>query len=541
MNKQSIDKRMKELEEEMLLLSDYLGEAVDKKMGARLGELQKYLESIPAQSTGGDTGKINASVEKELAALKAELGKISTAISSSISKTDKKALAENLSNVSGSVNDVITSGLDNFSGSLNDAISQKLDKATGTITGSVKGNIDSISKTVGDISGKIDSLPATLDKSITGKLSELSGTVDDSLSRQADILNNSLSGQIDTVSGHINESLANISETVSGSLAGKLDKITGTVTENITGLAGKFDEISDSLTQNIADELKSLSGTVSESLDSLDNSLQDTVKKTESAQGELKKTVTEHLDTIQKSISAMEKLVSLEGETTLGGELARISGAVDALSSDLPEKTERIETGVAKLENDMQTAMQSFDKKRDELKTAITNDIKKINENVEVVRRMCTTDEEKFLGSMTTSIHGIVENTFSDLEDLSAKVKQWFLTLDNNLQVAEKHLVQKQDEMKKILSFDIKAIAETTTAIKANCDTTSDDRTLGGEMLFVGDKVDVMSGQVPDIQEKVTNLSEQLDRVSAEVMRMRWYVIGAAAVSIIVLVSSFFV
>ena len=52
MNKQSIDKRLKELEEEMLLLSDYLGEAVDKKMGARLGELQKFLESIPAKARG---------------------------------------------------------------------------------------------------------------------------------------------------------------------------------------------------------------------------------------------------------------------------------------------------------------------------------------------------------------------------------------------------------------------------------------------------------------------------------------------------------
>jgi hypothetical protein len=49
-----------------------------------------------------------------------------------------------------------------------------------------------------------------------------------------------------------------------------------------------------------------------------------------------------------------------------------------------------------------------------------------------------------------------------------------------------------------------------------------------------------MFEESPVILEKVISINERLDSISAEVTRMRWFVLGAVGISLIVLIASFF-
>jgi len=209
------------------------------------------------------------------------------------------------------------------------------------------------------------------------------------------------------------------------------------------------------------------------------------------------------------------------------------------ISGEIPKSSEKINQGFSSLDKSVQNVSQQLGKKHDEVKEVLLRDINKLNENAEAIRRMCTTDEEKYIGSMTTVIYRTVNEMSETIPNIANNIRKWFQTLDNKVKVTAAESAKSQEEMKKILLFDLNKIGETADAIKNMC-STEEDRPLGSEMITVSERVEKMSEEVPDIREKVTALSDKLDRVSSEVIRMRWFVIGAVAISIIVLVASFF-
>jgi hypothetical protein len=152
---------------------------------------------------------------------------------------------------------------------------------------------------------------------------------------------------------------------------------------------------------------------------------------------------------------------------------------------------------------------------------------------------MCSTDQEKFLGSMTTVIYNNMNELSETMNSLQEKVKNWLVTIDKNLRTISNQSESKQEETKKIILYDVNKINDIVEILKNWC-TTEDNRPLGGEMLTVSNRVGKMHEETPLILEKVTLLTNQLEKVSYEIMRMRWFVIGAVAVSVIVLIVSFF-
>jgi len=162
-----------------------------------------------------------------------------------------------------------------------------------------------------------------------------------------------------------------------------------------------------------------------------------------------------------------------------------------------------------------------------------------LKENYEILRRMCSTDEEKFLGSMTTIIYNRTNEMSHELSKTLTNVRNWFATMDKKQQQISDKYLSEQEEMKKILLFDINRIAKTMDDVQSMV-VTQEDRKIGNEVIATADKVDEIFHRLPELDDKVSNISSRLDRISSEVLHMRWYVIVAAVISIIVLIISFF-
>lgn len=460
MNNLKIDQRIKEIEDEVVLLTDYMSEAVEKKLGVHIKDLKESIDKL--QKSGIDIG----AGDVKLPDMKADLSDLKSGIDNLVQLIGAKEYQtkdESLNIISGN----------NISG-----IMEKLD----TIDTGIN---DSIKKT----SENKDELLKTFLENIA-KLKTLSETI---------------------------QSLCIVDE----------DRAIG---KEIGLINTRMEEISVEI-MNLSE--KSLKG-----ITSVEEVLQNTEGTNAFKHEELKNTLLENIDKLRSSIEEILQLCKTD-DKQLGTELSLIGDKIENVTKEFPNFSGAIQQEVSQLNSNFHNSAEQAAKQQLEIRDTLLREIKNINDNAEVIRRMCSTDQEKFLGSMTTVVYNKVNDLSETMTTLQEKVKNWVFTLDKNIRIISNQAESKQEEMKKIILYDINKLNNDAEILK-NCCVTEESRPLGGEMIIVSNRVGKMSEETPLILERVTALNDRLDNVSSEVIRMRWFVLGAVAVSLIVLIASFF-
>ena len=290
---------------------------------------------------------------------------------------------------------------------------------------------------------------------------------------------------------------------------------------------------------NLTRRIENTSNNIIKKVASFDANLQETAKKVIEKQDEIKKTLIDNLDKLQSTTETIQHLCTIDGDKQLGTEIALISNKVENVSEKIPEISENIQRELLSLNNNLQESVQQTTNQQVDIKDTLLREISNINESAEVIRRMCTTDEEKYIGSMTTTIYNKVQDLADESYTFSENVKKWFGAIDKNVRVVNNQIISKQEEVKKIILYDINKLTDIAENLQLWC-TTEDDRPFGSEVIAMSNRIEKMSEEIPDILGRVTALLDQIENTSHEVMRMRWFVIGAVAISIIVLITSFF-
>ena len=315
-----------------------------------------------------------------------------------------------------------------------------------------------------------------------------------------------------------------------------LTKLQSDLSSIITTIGSKDYKTKD---DNLTRRIENTSNNIMKKVATLDANLQETTKKVIGKQDEIKKTLLENLDKLQSTVEAIQHLCTIDEDKQLGTEIALINNKVENISEKIPEISENFQKELLSLNTNLQENIQQTANQQIDIKDTLLREITNINESAEVIRRMCTTDEEKYIGSMTTTIYNKVQDLSEESYTFSENVKKWFLAIDKNVRIVNNQVVSKQEEVKKIILYDINKIADISETLQDWC-TTEENRPFGSEIIAVSNKIEKMSEEIPDILEKVTSHLSQIEKTSYEVMRMRWFVIGAVAISIIVLVISFF-
>jgi hypothetical protein len=461
MNDSKIDQRIKEIEDEVVLLTDYMSEALEKKLGVHIKDLKESIDKLQKSGQNIGTGELKL-----------------------------PELSENLSEL--------------------------------------KSGIDNIIKIVGSKEYKTNDsgIDQSIENNLGGILEKL-GSLDADINESIKITAENKEELLKTFLENINN-LKTLSETIQHLCAVDKDSTLG---EEIR-LINKH-------TEEISGEIVNLSETGLKGLTSVEEALKNTEGKNAVKQEELKNTLHENFDMLGLSIDKISQLFKMDEGKQFGTEIALISEKLENVTKELPNFAKTVQNGISQLNTGVQNSVQQTTKQQLEIKDALLKEIKNINDNAEVIRRMCSTDQEKFLGSMTTVVYNNMNELSEAMVSLQEKVKNWLVTIDKNLRTIANQSESKQEEMKKIILYDVNRINDIVETLKTWC-TTEDTRPLGGEIITVSNRVGKIFEESPLILDKVTTLSNQLDKVSYEVMRMRWFVMGAVAVSIIVLIVSFF-
>ena len=496
MSDQKVDNRLKEIEDEILLLSGHLSDAVDKKLGVRIGDLKDGMEkfrksalAVPAKNGAPAAPSI------ELNKLQDDIDALLKKIGSEELEGDNDNLALRLENFSGT----IMQGLVGLQTTMQNAVEQTT--ATQDV---VKNTLDGNLKTLNDaIENVRNKLTTDVEETLGAEIAEIKDRIEN------------LSGELSSKSGNVMDSLSAIEKNVK---------------ESVDRNGAKQEVTREVLLQNL-DGLKEVAETIQQML----TVGEDTTAGTEIIEiknqiGILSGDLSNSSDTIREELAALDKGIS---------EITVVKSKIEDLSEELSTGAGTIKEDIAALDSRIKTTADNNMSKQDEVKSILQDDFGKLNDNAEIIRRMVTTDEEKYLGSLTTMIHETVNKLSEELPEIAGQINNRLINVFKNAQDNAKQDMAKQEEIKKILLYDLYKLNETSEAMLRMC-TTEEERPLGGEVIVMSDRVEQIAGQMPNITEKINNHSAQLDKISSEVIRMRWFVVGAVLISLAVLIASFF-
>ena len=534
MNDKAVDKRLNEIEDDIRLLSGYLSADIEEKMQGMLGDvrtgidgLRKTIVSMPQPSAKGDkapqvnVGAIEASVLSLMdAAERSEksLSRLEEAVGAKDLK-DSGSLARHLHDVS-----------------------SKLLQGIKAIDEGMKKRPQSVATEAGSITVDLSELLDTLNKA------------ESSLAESADETRKLLSQGFDSVRDNLLSEVATLRETVDKGLAE-----TGKSLKNAESLHDDFKKALatsqtdlkkdiDSHTQLLKTGMASANETLKKELTDSQNTIGTGIVrrlealKSDIAGGldELKSGMAENRETLQKDITAGQKefqqnlTVGIGKAITanIGDSIGTISDSIDKLTKEIPASTGNIMHGVTSLDK----KLSDLDK---EVKELIERDHGNIKQIGEYLKKLGTSEE----------ISAAREDVSSSLEKLDTLLEQLAIVYSNikqRLELHEKLVTEgkeqnltKQDEIKKMVMYDLNTINETTSSIKSMCSTGTGN--IGNLVADISGHTSGMAEIVPKMMETVSKQAEQLDRVSAEVRMMRWFVIGAVGVSLVTLIASFFI
>ena len=642
MNDQKIDNRLKEIEDEIILLSGHLSDAVEKKIAVKIGDLkdgldkfQKTVMTIPAKKgvpaapalefnkiqddldsirkfIGSDEmeGKddnlvkrienFSGTLMKGLVNLETNM-KDSVKLSSEVQDIIKTTLNENISKL----RDTVEKARAASAGDQAAAFSIDIDEIKSSVESAVEGlteNLNIVVKSMEDLDARIKSSTEQSGKNIESvkaslleNLNNLNNTavsiqqalaIDEDTTLGTEFTGirsriNELSEELTGNSSTLMQGINTLDTTLRDSIKQSTDKQDETreiLIRNLTTIGQSTDSIRQLLTidedktfgteitgiqtriDGLSEEMTGNSGTVMKGIDALDTALRDSFRQSAEKQDETREILIQNLTTLSEAADSIRQLLTVDGDKTLGAEISGIGSEIAEIGSEVSgigsevgglqtdikslSKTVTDSSGSIKKEiSEITGKIHEYSEKNaagfDEVKTKLQKDLAKLNDSAEIIRRMVTTDEEKFLGSMTTMIHNIVLGLSEDLTEMSGQVNNRLVNIFKNAQDNIQQNLAKQDEIKKVLLFDLYKLNDTAERIHNLC-TTEEDRPLGNEIIAISDRVEQISVQMPNITEKVDKHSSQLDSVTDEVKRMRWFIVGAVVISLIVLIASFF-
>ena len=510
MNDTKIDDRLHDIEDEVRLLSGYISDAVGASLDTRIGGLAKSIESLKGFSV--DVQNLSGQAQPDIEAyssLHEELKTLNETIEAQFADIGERIGA--MQPMSPDIKD-ITGKIPSYSKEF-ESLRNELKKISDTIGSrlvALEKQIEPMQQNDPEIKKLADQFPKHMEKL---------------LSLQSGL--ESLQGGLKTLNAAVEQSQNSIGDSVDGGLTRISDDITP-----------RFDAI--------AGEIKSLNAVVEQSRksigDSVDGSLtrlsEDIAPRFDALAGELK-TLGDALPVIHDQVQSNNASQSqLQKEIT--ESIGRLKKQFDAVTADFTSNIDSLNKNLSRNGDTIQNMSQRIGQKQDETAAKLLKEVTSLRENSEVIRRMCSTDEEKFLGTMTTVVYNRTTEMSGELTKIINSMKKWFASLDENQRRAAEKTMDRQDDMKKSLQFDINKVSETLQ--KVDMQVSHDKRRpIGAEIIRTSDKVTALEEIMPGIQEKVASIDEQLAQVSKEVRLMRWYVIAAAGVSIAVLAASFFI
>jgi hypothetical protein len=460
MNNTKIDQRIKEIEDEVVLLADYLSEALEKKIDVHLRELKDNIDNLQKREINISKGELI------LPDLTEELSKIKSSIDNLIKIIGSNEYQKQDENYKQSIES-------NFAN-----LMEKLVSFDNYISQSIKKNDENKDEILKSVTENIDKL-----KNLTLKIQQQC-TIDNE---------RTLGDEIILINKHI---------------------------------------------EQISEEILHLSDNQIKGNTSIEEILKNNEKNHLLKIDEIKNTYLENSNMLFQSIDKVLQLCKIDEEKQLGSEIVFLRDKLLNVSVEL-QNMSIIINKILQFDMELRNSNEQFKQQQIEIRDSLLKGINNINDNNEVIRRMCSTDQEKFLGGMTTVIYNNMNEISNSMTSLKENVKDWLLIIADNLKKSAQKSESKQDEIKKNILNDINKVNEVVEVLRNWC-TTENNRPLGREMISVSNKVKKMFEETPIILEKVTSLTNQLDLVSSEVLKMRWFIIGAVAISLIVLIISFF-
>lgn len=580
MNDKAVDKRLSEIEDDIKLLSGYLSADIEEKMQGILGDvrmgiegLRKTIIAIPQPAAKGEkapqvnVGAIEASIVSLMEATERSeksLGRLEDVVGAKDLK-ESGSLARHLHDVSGKLLQGIK------------AIDEGLKKRpasvateTGTVTVDLSELLDTVKKAEETLAASVDETREklsqgfdTVRENVLSEVAALREAVDkgladtgerDSLKKemaagQAELKKDiaatreTIAKDIDARQQLLKTSIASGNETLKKDITDS-QKVVGTgIIKGIEALKSDFTTGLDALKTDITTEREILQKDITASREQTEKDLtagQERLGKAiADGQATLKKDLAESQTSLKSDIATGQKIFQKELTdgvekaiaTNLGESLGEISGSIDKFSKEIPAATGNIMHGVTNLDRKL-SGMDT------EVKELIERDHGNLLQIGEYLKKLGTSEE---ITATRTDVGTSLEKLETLLDQLAivySNIKQR-LELNEKLvsEGTEKNLT-KQDEIKKMVMYDLNTINDTTSTLKSMCDTGSGN--IGGLVAGISGQTSGMAEIVPKIMETVTKQAEQLDQVSAEVRMMRWFVIGAVGVSIVTLIASFF-
>ncbi len=519
MNDQKIDNRLKEIEDEIILLSGHLSDAVEKKIAVKIGDLkdgldkfQKSVMTIPAKKGGPAAPALEFNkIQDDLDSIRKFIGsdemegkddnlvkrienfsgtlmkglvnletnmKDSVKLSSEVQDIIKTTLNENISKL----RDTVEKARAASAGDQAAAFSIDIDEIKSSVESAVEGlteNLNIVVKSMEDLDARIKSSTEQSGKNIESvkaslleNLNNLNNTavsIQQALATDEDTtlgteftgirsrineLSEELTGNSSTLMQGINTLDTTLRDSIKQS-TDKQDETREILIRNLTTIGQSTDSIRQLLTidedktfgteitgiqtriDGLSEEITGNSGTVMKGIDALDTALRDSFRQSAEKQDESREILIQNLTTLSEAADSIRQLLTVDGDKTIGAEISGIGSEIAEIGSEVSgigSEVGGLQTGMKSLSKTVSESSGSIQKEVseisgkiheyseknaavfDEIKANLQKDLAKLNDSAEIIRRMVTTDEEKFLGSMTTMIHNIVRGLSEEFD-----------------------------------------------------------------------------------------------------------------------------
>lgn len=378
---------------------------------------------------------------------------------------------------------------------------------------------------------KIDDRLAGLEEEIVLLSSRLSSGVAENLSGALDDIQNRLAGLEKNISAGFERNDA------AGAVTAELGAIESALASISTGL----DTLEEQTKQDLlANRLDTLSGTMSTEVKTLGTRLSEVAAAGKTNADDIRNMLTKSTADIAKKTDDITDLIGKSGILKAGEQIDAMGKWVEKATEAIPSLPVQVKKQFDETEKRLQEKSDALSAAQEEVKKVLMKDHDELHRSLEIIRRMCTTDEEKYLGTLATLMNERLGALSAELPEQIAANRQKILALDKSILSASQNAITKQDEAKKLILFDVAAIGKTADEIKRAV-ATGADTLIGAEVSRIAVRTDRIAEDLPSVLDRVNTISAGMERMAAQVNQMRWFVAGAVGISLIVLIVSFFV
>ncbi|MBN1290533.1 MAG: hypothetical protein JXB48_01750, partial [Candidatus Latescibacteria bacterium] len=349
MNDPKIDNRLKEIEDEIILLSGHLSDAVEKKIAVKIGDLKEGLEkfqktvmAIPAKKGAPIAPALEYNkIQNDLDTIRKIIG------SDEMDKEDDN-LVRRIETFSG----ILMKGLVNLETNVQDSVKQS-SEAQENVKASLIDNINRLNETIENVRS---ALTTGVGESVGGEINGIKSRVDSAAAELINNLNDVLKSvenielqiqnsvrQTDEKQAETRtillENLNNLNTTavsIQRTLSIDEDKTLGT---EISDIRNRIDELSEELTDN--------SSTLKKGIDALDTTIRDSIKQSADKLDETSELLIQNLTGLNQSTDSIRQLLTIDKKKTLGTEIAGIQSGIELISNEVSNSTGSVKKDIS--------------------------------------------------------------------------------------------------------------------------------------------------------------------------------------------------